>query len=326
MKATAKAPANIAFIKYWGRKDDILRLPANDSISMNLSGVFTLTTVEFSEKFKKDEIQLEGKEFSEKERERISDHLDRVRSLAGIKTKAKVVTENNFPSGIGIASSASGFAALTVAAVSATGLRLNEKQLSIIARQGSGSACRSIPGGFVEWKSGYSSNTSYAHTLFPSDWWNIVDVLVVVGKVAKKVSSSEGHVLAESSPFYKPRILEMKDKLQRIKKAIAAKDFQTFGEISEREAINMHAVMMTSVPPLFYWLSKTLAIILAVKEWRDEGLPVYFTIDAGSSVHLLCREDDEQKVVKHLESIRGLKGIISNKPARGAHLIDNHLF
>lgn len=326
MKATAKAPANIAFIKYWGRKDEKLRLPANDSISMNLSGVFTITTVEFSDECKEDKIQLQGKELGEKEKERISDHLDKIRSLAGIKTRAKLVTENNFPSGTGIASSASGFAALTVAAASAAGLKLDKKQLSIIARQGSGSACRSIPDGFVEWKSGNSSETSYACSLFSAGWWDLRDIIAVVGEVPKKISSSEGHVLTESSPFYKPRILGMKEKLKRIKKAIKTKDFETFGEISENEAVNMHAVMMTSVPPIFYWLSKTLEIILAVHEWREGGLPVYFTIDAGPNIHLICQQDDEQKVIKRLDNINGLKGIISNKPARGAHLIHKHLF
>jgi len=160
MKATAKAPANIASIKYWGRKDEKLRLPANDSISMNLSEVFTITTVEFSESYKKDEVKLVGKKLDRKEEKRIIDHLDRVRNLAKIKTFAKVVTKNNFPTGTGIASSASGFAALTVAAVKASGLEFSERQLSILARQGSGSACRSIPDGFVELKSGSSSDSS----------------------------------------------------------------------------------------------------------------------------------------------------------------------
>lgn len=326
MKATAKAHANIAFIKYWGRKDEILRLPANDSISMNLSEVFTITTVEFSEGYKKDEVELVGKKLEEKEEKRIVDHLDRIRNLAKIKTFAKVVTKNNFPTGTGIASSASGFAALTVAAVKASGLKLSEKQLSILARQGSGSACRSIPSGFVEWKSGSSSDSSYAHTLFPSDWLNIVDILAIVEKKTKKISSSEGHTLTGSGPFYKARILGMEDKLKKIKQALSNKDFKTFGEISEAEAVNMHAIMMTSVPPLFYWLPKTLEIILAVKKWRDEGLPVYFTIDAGPNIHLICQEENEQKVIRHLENIRGLKEIISNKPAKGTHLINKHLF
>lgn len=326
MKATAKAPANIAFIKYWGRKDEVLRLPSNDSVSMNLSEVFTVTTVEFFDKLRKDEIQLKGKELDEKEKERISDHLDRVRNLAGVKTRAQIVTENNFPTGTGIASSASGFAALTVAAASAIGLKLSEKQLSIIARQGSGSACRSIPSGFVEWRSGNSNETSFAHSLFSSDWWNLRDVIVLVGETPKKISSAEGHVLAESSPFYQTRILNMRKKIEKVKKAIKDRNFITLGETIEEETLNMHAVMMTSSIALIYWSPKTLEIILAVKKWRDEGLLVYFTIDAGPNVHLICQEKDEQKVTEHIKNIKGLKGIILNKPAQGAHLINKDLF
>ncbi|PJC28467.1 diphosphomevalonate decarboxylase [Candidatus Shapirobacteria bacterium CG_4_9_14_0_2_um_filter_40_11] len=326
MKATAKAPANIASIKYWGRKDEKLRLPANDSISMNLSEVFTITTVEFSESYKKDEVKLVGKKLDRKEEKRIIDHLDRVRNLAKIKTFAKVVTKNNFPTGTGIASSASGFAALTVAAVKASGLEFSERQLSILARQGSGSACRSIPDGFVEWKSGSSSDSSYAHTLFPPDWLNIVDILAVVEKKTKKISSSEGHALTESSPFYGVRISGMKDKLKKIKQALANKDFKTFGEISEAEAVNMHAVMMTSCPPLYYWTPETLKIILSVIEWREEGLPVYFTIDAGPNVHLLALPEEIDKIVQRLKRIEGIKGIIINKPTEGAKTISTHLF
>ncbi|MBP8591593.1 diphosphomevalonate decarboxylase, partial [Candidatus Shapirobacteria bacterium] len=195
-----------------------------------------------------------------------------------------------------------------------------------LTRQGSGSACRSIPDGFVEWKAGSSSQTSYAYSLFPPSWWQIRDIIAIVGETSKKISSSEGHVLAESSPFYKARILGMKKKIENLKKALKRKNFKEFGEILEEEAINMHAVMMTSRPPLFYWLPKTMAIILAVWDWREEGLPVYFTIDAGPNVHLVCQKRDEKKVEAKLRKIKGVKKIILNKPNRGAYLIKAHLF
>ena len=186
-KATAVAPSNIAFIKYWGTKDEVLRLPKNGSISMNLSNLLTTTTVEFSNAFKKDEVVLNGKK-EDIVGSRTVKHLDRIRNLAKFKTKAKVVTENNFPSGTGLSSSASGFAALTVAGASAAGLHLSKKELSILARQGSGSACRSIPDGFVEWLDGDTSDTSYAISLYPADYWDIVDVVAVVSKNKKEVS------------------------------------------------------------------------------------------------------------------------------------------
>lgn len=326
MKSTAKAHANIAFIKYWGRKNEALRLPANDSISMNLSEVFTVTTVEFSENYKKDEVELVGKELDEKEKKRVIDHLDKIRNLAKITTFARVLTKNNFPAGTGIASSASGFAALTVAGTEAAGLKLSERQLSILARQGSGSACRSIPDGFVEWKSGTSSESSFAHTLFSSDWFNLVDILAIVEKKTKKISSTEGHTLTGSSPFYKARISGMKNKLKKIKQALFNKDFKTFGEISEAEAINMHAVMMTSFPAIYYWTPGTMRIILSVIDWREEGLLVYFTIDAGPNVHLLTLSENADKITQRLKKIEGIKSVIINKPADGAKIVNNHLF
>jgi diphosphomevalonate decarboxylase len=323
-KATAITPANIAFIKYWGRKNEQLRLPANNSISMNLSQVYTITTVDFLKNLKQDTVEMKGEKLDDKARERIVEHLGRVRKLAQIKTYAQVVTQNNFPKSTGIASSASGFAALTLAATTAAGLKLSPKQLSILARQGSGSACRSIPDGFVEWKAGNTSATSYAYSLYPPSWWEIIDIVVIVRETPKKVSSSEGHVLAESSPFYKPRIQGMEAKIRVIKKALKNRNFKKFGEIIEEEAVNMHAVMMTSRPSLFYWLPKTLEIMLKVQEWRDTGLPVYFTLDAGPNVHLICLNKDKKKLILKLKNLN-IKGIIVNQPAAGARIIKKHL-
>jgi diphosphomevalonate decarboxylase len=150
--------------------------------------------------------------------------------------------------------------------------------------------------------------------------------VVVVGETTKKVSSSEGHVLTESSPFYKARLLRMEEKIEKIKKALKDRNFQQFGEILEGEAINMHVVMMTSYPPLFYWRPKTMEIILAVQDWREEGISVYLTIDAGPNVHLICQAADEKKVLKKLGVVRGIKKIIVNWPAEGTRLINNHLF
>ena len=201
MKATAIAPSNIAFIKYWGKKDEILRLPENGSLSMNLSGLQTTTTVEFSPQFSEDYIEINGIR-EPNEGNRAIKHLDRVRALAKVSEFAKVVTKNNFPTGTGLSSSASGFAALTVAATKAAGLNLPEKELSILARQGSGSACRSIADGFVEWIDGDTSDTSYAISLYPPGYWDIVDVVAVVSEGRKDVSTSEGQKLVRSSPFF----------------------------------------------------------------------------------------------------------------------------
>jgi len=325
MKITAKAPANIAFIKYWGKKDKILRLPANNSISMNLSNIFTITTVEFTKGLISDRVEINGGQLNPEEEERVVKHLDRIRLHTNIKDFARVVTKNNFPKGTGIASSASGFAALTLAAAKSAGLNLSEKELSIIARQGSGSACRSVPDGFAEWVAGNSSETSFAHSIFPSNWWKICDITVLISKTSKKVSSTEGHDLAESSPFYPARIADMENKVSEIKKALREKKFEKFGEILEEEAINMHAVMMTSKPAIFYWLPKTLELILLIREWRSNNLPVYFTIDAGPSVHLICEKENEKRITQMLFK-SGFKDFIVNDPSSGAKLINSHLF
>jgi len=322
-KVTAKAPANIAFIKYWGKKDEKLRLPANSSISMNLSGACTTTSVEFDKRLAKDEFFIDGESLAVEERDRLSKHLDLIRKKAGLRVFAEVRSKNNFPKGVGIASSASGFAALTMAAAKAAGLGLSEKELSILARLGSGSACRSIPDGFVEWRTGKRSKDSYAYSLFPPEYWDICDLIAVVGEKEKKVSSTEGHALAQSSPFYRARIIGIPKKIREIKKALKDKDFTKFGEVSEREAINMHAVMMTSNPPLYYWSPQTQAVILAVEEWRDSGLEVYFTIDAGPSVHLICKSNGIAKVRKCLSGIMGIKRVIINYPAAGARFLTN---
>lgn len=320
-KIKARAPSNIAFIKYWGKKDEKLRLPANSSISMNLSEAFTETSVEFDNKYTEDIVVIDGQILEGKEKERITKHLDLVRKTAKVKTFAEVVSTNNFPKGAGIASSASGFAALTLAATQATGLNLSEKELSIMARLGSGSSCRSIPDGIVEWKYGENSQSSFAHSLYKEDYWDLCDVIVVVGMEIKKVSSTEGHAKAMSSPFYRTRIYGMDEKTKEIKLALKNKDFEKFGDIIEAEAINMHTVMMTSISPLYYWLPKTLEIITSVINWRKNGLLVYFTIDAGPNVHIICLSNDVEKIKNKLKELKGIESIIVNKVSKGAHII-----
>ena len=204
MKKTAIAPSNIAFIKYWGRKNEELRLPENGSISMNLSNLVTTTTVEFDESLIKDTIIIDGQE-EEKESTRAIKHLDRIRKLAHTNLFAKVLSQNNFPSGTGLSSSASGFAALTVAASAAAGLNPSEKELSVLARLGSGSACRSIPDGFTEWLDGDTNGSSYAISLYPPSYWDIADVVVIASSEKKKVSTTEGQKLSNTSPFYATR-------------------------------------------------------------------------------------------------------------------------
>jgi len=325
-KITAKAPSNIAFIKYWGKADPKLRLPLSNSISMNLSNIYTITTVEFLKELKRDQVEMDGEMLRQEEITRVVKHLDRVRDLAGIKLRAKVKTKNNFPKGTGVASSASGFAALSLAASRAAGLKLSKRKLSILARLGSGSACRSIPDGLVEWRKGKDGNSSYSYSLYSPKYWSLVDIVAVVDAREKKISSTKGHGLAKESPFFTARVNGLEQKLKIIKKTIKDRDFDKFGEILEKEALNMHAVMMTSIPPLLYWQGKTIEIMQAIKRWRQEGIKSYFTIDAGPTVHVICLRKDVLSIKRKLSQLSGIKMLVVNRMARGAHFLNEHLF
>ncbi|MBI4097431.1 MAG: diphosphomevalonate decarboxylase [Candidatus Levybacteria bacterium] len=318
MKVSAKAPSNIAFVKYWGRKDEALRLPENGSISMNLSNLQTTTTVEFGD-FENDEVNFNGK-IEQLEDNRAIKHIDRIRKLANISLKVKIETTNNFPTGTGLSSSASGFAALTLAAAVAAGLKLSGKELSILARQGSGSACRSIPDGFVEWLDGDSSDTSYAVCVFPPEHFDIADVVAVVSTEKKFLATSEGQKSARTSPFFEKRLSMIKDKINRVKKAIEDKNFSEFGDLIEKEALEFHSILFTSNPPLFYWTPETVKVMKFVQDLRIGGLECYFTINTGQDVHVLSRKEDAEKVEGKLKELPEVIQAIINYPSSGARL------
>ncbi len=326
MKATAQAPANIAFIKYWGKADEELRLPLNSSISMNLSEAYTVTTVDFSREYQTDSIVLLDGVFSDKEKERTIRSLNRIRQKIENNMYARVVTKNTFPKGTGAAASASGFAALTVAAFASAGKKLSQKEITIFARMGSGSACRSIPDGFVLWEKGKTSEESYAHSLYSHEYWDVRDALVIVDTNMKKVSTTEGMESISTSPFLDARLAALPGRIDRCTEALARKNFSILGEVIEEDCLDMHHVMQTQVPPLIYWSDGTKTIMDAVIGWRKEGLAVYFTIDAGPNVHLIYEGQNERAVLEKIKTLYGVQRIIVNKAAAGAHLVDTHLF
>jgi len=321
-KATAIACANIAFIKYWGQRDAELNLPANSSLSMNLDRLTTVTTVEFSPDYDADVIILDGREERGESRQRIVAHLDRVRAMARLRARARVISENSFPTGAGLASSASGFAALSLAASKAAGLELSERELSILARFGSGSACRSIPGGFSEWTAGTSSEDSFAKQIAPPEHWDLRDVIAIVSRAHKRVGSTEGHIRAPTSHFYQARVASVADRLAEAKAALLEKDLASLGPLIEEDAVSMHAVMMTSRPPIYYWLPSSIQLIHEVQNWRAERLEAYFTFDAGPNVHLICQAADQAEVERRLESIEGVLEVIVSGPGPGARVIE----
>ncbi len=318
--ATAVAPANIALIKYWGNRDHALRLPSNPSLSMNLAGLETLTTVAFSETLAQDEVTIGGQGATGRAYARVVEQLDLIRARAGLQSRARVESRNTFPAGVGIASSASAFAALTVAAAAAAGLYLDEQALSALARRGSGSASRSIPTGFCEWRMGTGDADSYAVSVASPEFWPLVDVIALLSTEHKATGSTEGHGLADSSPLQTARVATAADRLERCKAALLARDFDALAEVVELDAVTMHAVMMTSTPPLFYWEPLTLAIVKAVPAWRAAGLPVCFTIDAGPNVHCLAPTEHAREVEQRLRAL-GVQDILRASPGGPTRLV-----
>jgi len=330
VKATAVANSNIALVKYWGKRDKKLMLPNNGSISMTLDGMNTKTTVEFDPKYEKDIVVLNDKELTEgEEYEEVVGHLNLIREMAGIQDKAKVVSVNNFPTAAGLASSASGFAALSLAGSKAAGLELDARELSILARRGSGSASRSIPAGFVEWKRGEKEDgsDSYAEQIAPPDHWDFRIVTVITSKGEKKVKSRAGMAQTVATcPFYKVWLETVNEDLEKVRRGILEKDFTLVGETSEFNCLKMHATMITTKPSIIYWNPITMRVIHSVLEWRDSGLECYFTIDAGPQVKILCMEKDVEEVKNRLKEIGCIEDVIVCRPGGGARLVDEHLF
>jgi diphosphomevalonate decarboxylase len=319
--ATAVSNANIAFIKYWGNRDNRLRVPVNGSISMNLGGLFARTTVTFDSSLCCDDLfTLNGRVESETAQRRVGSFLERVRALAKKQEFAHVISENNFPTGTGIASSAAAFAALALAASTAIGLELDEASLSRLARTGSGSACRSVPGGFVEWQEGTCDADSFAYSIAPPEHWALVDCVAVIKAGHKAVGSTEGHALAGTSPLQHARVIDTPRRLETCRRAILTRDFTALAEIIEHDSNLMHAVMMTSHPALFYWEPASLELMQAVRAWRKEGIPAAYTLDAGPNVHVICEASAADQVIQRLQGNPAVRQVLAAPPGGPAQL------
>jgi len=326
--ATAKANTNIALIKYWGKRDEKLILPMNSSLSVTLDNFYTITTVEFTDTLTEDKLIWDQAPGNYEELIKISSFLDIIRKKSGINLHAKVITENHVPTAAGFASSASGYAALAAAATKALGLNLSHKELSIIARQGSGSACRSVYGGFVEWQKGSmeDGSDSYAYQILNENAWNITILSVMVASGQKKVSSRDGMKrTVETSPFYKGWLSTVNEDLEEAKKAIRNRDFVSLGEVVERTALKMHATMLGAIPPIIYLESGTLEVMNRVQELRQNGFPAYFTIDAGPNVKVLCQPENESRIKQALMELGSVQKVISCNPGEGVRYLSEHL-
>jgi diphosphomevalonate decarboxylase len=329
MKATATANANIALIKYWGKRSSDPILPKNGSISMTCEGMTTTTTVEFSEKYKEHTVVINDEEFKKDEKD-IHGHIDRICKIAGLKQKAKVISKSDFPVAAGLASSASGFSALTMATAAAAGLKLSPKELSIITRNGSGSACRSIFGGFVEWKRGEKTDgsDSYAEQIKPKEHWPEFRMIATIVDIKKKPVSSRGGMAqtVATCPYYDGWLKTINEDLDSVRSGVKEKNFVKVAETAEFNALKMHATMIATKPSIIYWIPATMEIIHAVRQMREDGIASYFTMDAGPNVKVLCLEKDQKKITKILEGLEGVKKTIICRPGDGAKLEKKHLF
>lgn len=321
MASVARAYPNIALVKYWGKADDELIIPVAGSMSMTLDSFATTTSVELITSA--DAFELNGLAADAKATQRTSHFLDLVRSRAaeaGLDTataSAKVVSKNDGPTAAGMASSASGFAALATAAAAAYGLELSTKDLSRLARRGSGSASRSLIDRFAVWNAGDSDETSYA-TPIPAP--EMAMVSVTVNAQAKKVLSRDGMVATrETSPYYRAWVQTTQTTLDDMIAACAAQDFTRIGEITETHAHRMHAVINATDPPIRYLAPVSWQIFDEVSSMRDEGLEAYATADAGPNVVIICRPEDAPAVATRVAPFGQVNTFA---PGPGAHLVD----
>ncbi|WP_348760313.1 diphosphomevalonate decarboxylase [uncultured Salinisphaera sp.] len=305
-QASARAHSNIALIKYWGKRQTHLNLPAVGSISVTLDDLYTDTTVRFDDTLDGDCARIGG---AEVDVARFSEFVDIVRAEAGIDTRVAIESHNNFPTGAGLASSASGFAALALATADAAGLDLTPRALSILARRGSGSAARSIFGGLVEMHRGITTDGSdaFAEPMLDASSWPLEVVVAITDNTSKKINSTAGMShLDTRSDYYEAWVNRAEDDLADMRAAIAARDFTAVGALSEMSALKLHALMLSTRPGLIYWNAATVSAMHAVREMRAGGLETYFTIDAGPQLKALCAPGQGAAVAAELARVPGV--------------------
>jgi len=321
-RVTVSAPANIAFVKYWGARDLERALPHHPSISMTLEVCRSVTTVEPREDLARDEVRLAGADGrleapGEAFADRVRRHLEAIRARTGRKERFHVVTRNTFPAAAGLASSASGFAALAAAVDRALGLGADAGELSVLARlSGSGSAARSVLGGYVEWPAEPGDDAPAAR-ISPAAHWDLRCVIALLETGQKEISSLEGHRRAATSPHFARRLELVPERLDAVRRAVRDRDLSSLGRVLEREAIELHAIAMTSEPPIFYWRPATLEVLAAVRELRRGGARAWSTMDAGANVHVICPPEDEPMVAAALAVAPGVGGLIRDRVGDG---------
>lgn len=318
---TARAHTNIALIKYWGKKDQDLIIPMNNSLSLTLDHFYTDTSVQFDHKLTHDVFILDGQV---QNNQNVVKFMDLIRQKAGIHKFAQINSINHVPSTAGLASSASAYAALAASASLASGMKLNHKELSRLARRGSGSASRSIYGGFVEWVKADNNGDSYALPIDEHPNWKIGMLVAMINPNKKKISSRKGmQIVTETSPFYSAWVNSIDEDLSTIKTAIQEHDFNTLGQVAESNALRMHALNLSARPHFNYFEPLSLEIMNAVEKLRDnDGIPCYYTLDAGPNVKILCEQKNQKQIQTKLEQKFPMLEFAFAKPGPGIEYLN----
>lgn len=323
--ATATAGTNIALCKYWGKRDAALNLPAVGSLSMTLKEMTSVTRVEFLDEPGLDVVTLPDGDPDAFFTERVRTFLDLVRARAGFERRARVTTRNNVPTASGLASSASGFAALALAATRAAGLDLSPAELSALARRGSGSAARSIFGGFVEMHRGEKPDGSDAvgETIAEPGSWDVRLVVAVTSEGRKPFGSTAAmEHTARTSPYYREWLESAPADLAEARLAVGARDIGKLGTVAERSCLRMHASAMAADPPILYWNAATMGVIRVVQELRASGIGAWFTVDAGPHVKVLCRATDARAIEILVKGVPGVFKTVVASPGPGARVVE----
>lgn len=318
-----RAHTNIAFIKYWGKENEELIIPQNNSLSLTLDAFYTDTKVTFDADLVGDVLFIDGDIQDEKALKKAQVILDLVRERAGIDLPAKIESKNFVPTAAGLASSASGLAALAGAASLAAGLELTDTELSRLARRGSGSASRSIYGGFAEWQKGTSDEDSVAVPVDDADW-DIGMIFIVVDDKRKDVSSTEGmRLVVETSPYYEGWVSSSIEDLADIKVAIQEQDIVKTGEIAERSALKMHALNLSANPPFNYWSPDSIIAMRQVTALREQGYPAYITMDAGPNVKIICKASQIDEIYAILSDNYREDQLVKALPGPGIQILEH---
>ncbi|MCH4123404.1 MAG: diphosphomevalonate decarboxylase [Levilactobacillus sp.] len=319
---TARAHTNIALVKYWGKADTDLIIPQTSSLSLTLDQFYTDTTVAFDADFTADTVILNDHRLSRDASQKVRHFLDLVRQMSGETRFATVTSTNHVPTAAGLASSASAFAALAGAASRAAGMELSRADLSRLARRGSGSATRSIFGGFVEWQAGHDDHTSVAVPFQEQVDWPIAMVALLLDPHEKKVSSRQGmQSSVTTSPYYPAWKQVVAADLAAIKPAILAHDFTTTGEILEANAMRMHALTLSANPPYSYFNGDTLTAMQTVRDLRAAGVACYYTLDAGPNLKVFCQTPDLPAVTTQLAAQFGADRLVVAHPGPGIQFL-----